>query len=517
MFFNTAHNSFLVFFRFKPICFDPRAESISTNTYQLHRLTKNENIFYSAFSKYKKLVRVQRLYPFTKNLVNNQTAAPQQHIFQVSELNQKVRMMLEGEFMNVWISGEISNFVKASSGHWYFSLKDKRAQIKGAMFKGNNRSVRATISEGAQVLVRGRISLYEPRGDYQLIVEMMEPAGEGLLKQQFEQLKQNLAQMGLFDQDVKRPIPVSPKRVGIITSPTGAAIHDILTVLQRRSPQTEVIIYPTMVQGEHAAQNIIWAINAANHRQEVDVLIVGRGGGSLEDLWSFNDEALAHTIYNSTLPIISAVGHEVDVSISDFVADLRAPTPSAAAEIVSTDNTELKNKTTQLYSRLLMAYANQHKNRKANLLNLNKTLSLLHPSHKIRLSQQLVDELQLRMNALVQSNITGAKHKLNLNKETLLANTPKHQLQAAINKQSQLSHNLHQSFNSYLHRQKNRFANNAEKLNLVSPLATLQRGYAITTDEQGKVITHTNQVQPNQKLNIKVSDGDIKVIAKGNN
>lgn len=435
----------------------------------------------------------------------------QQKIFQVSELNQKVRMMLESEFVNVWITGEISNFIKASSGHWYFSLKDKKAQIKGAMFRGNNRTVRANIMEGSQVLVRGRISLYEPRGDYQLIVEMMEPAGEGLLKQEFEQLKIKLSQMGLFDQDVKRPIPPSPKRVGVITSPTGAAIHDIITVLQRRSPQTQVIVYPTMVQGEHAAANLIWAIEAANYRKEVDVLIVGRGGGSLEDLWPFNDEALAHTIYNSALPIISAVGHEVDVSISDFVADLRAPTPSAAAELVSTDNSELTNKVTQLYSRLLMAYANQHKNRKLGLIKLNKSLSLLHPSHQVQLAQQKTDELQLKLTSCINNKLAQANHRHAVNKELLLANTPKHQVEQAANKQFELTRRLKQSIQQNLQQQHNRFAKNIEKLNIVSPLATLERGYSITQTTDGKVISKVEQAKQQQQLNIKLSDGDIKV------
>lgn len=438
-------------------------------------------------------------------------ATNQQKIFQVSELNQKVRLMLEAEFVNVWITGEISNFIKASSGHWYFSLKDKKAQIKAAMFKGNNRAVRANIAEGSQVLVRGRISLYEPRGDYQLIVEMMEPAGEGLLKQEFEQLKVKLAQMGLFDQDVKRPIPQSPKRVGVITSPTGAAVHDIITVLERRSPQTEVVVYPTMVQGEHAADNLIWAIEAANYRQEVDVLIVGRGGGSLEDLWPFNNEALAHTIYNSALPIISAVGHEVDVSISDFVADLRAPTPSAAAELVSSDNSELVNKVTQLYSRLLMAYANQHKTRKLDLIKLNKSLSLLHPSHQVQLAQQKTDELQLKLTSLINNKLAQAKHQSAVTQELLLANTPKHKLAQAHNKQQDLARRLKQSIEFNLQQQQHKFARNVEKLNIVSPLATLNRGYSIAQDEAGKVISKVEQVHDKQQLKIKLSDGDINV------
>jgi len=420
-------------------------------------------------------------------------------------------MLLEAEFMNVWITGEISNFVRASSGHWYFSLKDNRAQIKGAMFKGNNRNVRAQIGDGSQVLVRGRLSLYEPRGDYQLIVETMEPAGEGLLKQEFEKLKFRLAEMGLFDQDVKRPIPDSPKRVGVITSPTGAAIHDILTVLNRRSPQTEVIVYPTMVQGEHASENIIWAINAANYRNEVDVLIVGRGGGSLEDLWSFNDEALAHTIYNSALPIISAVGHEVDVSISDFVADLRAPTPSAAAEIVSTDNSELKQKTTQFYSRLLMAFANGLKNRKQQFSGLKQALNLLHPNHQIRMAQQRNDELQLRLNALMQTKLSQSNQDHSLLQQKLVNQSPQRKIQLAETQLRQKHQALVTRFESAWQKQNTRFGNLVEKLNIVSPLATLQRGYAIASKEDGTIVNKVAQVQGGDVMKIKVADGDIKV------
>lgn len=419
-------------------------------------------------------------------------------------------MMLEGEFLNIWISGEISNFVRASSGHWYFSLKDQKAQIKGAMFKGNNRSVSAPIDNGSQVLVRGRLSLYEPRGDYQLIVEFMEPAGEGQLKQQFEQLKHQLAQMGLFDQDVKQPIPVSPKRIGLVTSPTGAAVHDILTVLRRRSPQTEVVIYPTMVQGQQAPDNIIWAINTANVRQEVDVLIVGRGGGSLEDLWAFNDEGLAHTIYNSGLPVISAVGHEVDVSIADFVADLRAPTPSAAAEIVSADNTERLAQLQQLRNRLIRAYAHQHQANKNQHNQLKRSLSLLHPSYQLRLAQQQTDELNLALNRALQSKLQVAHQRLEMNQERLLSQSPKHRLNLAKQKLEQINDALPKLVQRHLIEARQRANANAEKLNIVSPLATLTRGYSITTTSDNKVITSKSTVTADQTINIKVADGDFK-------
>lgn len=437
-------------------------------------------------------------------------SATQQKIYQVSELNQKVRMMLEGEFVNIWISAEISNFIRASSGHWYFSLKDNRAQIKAAMFKGSNRSVRGVIDNGSQVLVRGRISLYEPRGDYQFIVETMEPAGEGLLKQEFEALKLKLTQMGLFDQDVKRPIPKNPKRVGVITSPTGAAVHDILTVLKRRSPQTEVIIYPTMVQGEHAAANLIWAIDAANYRQEVDVLIVGRGGGSLEDLWSFNDEALAHTIYNSALPIISAVGHEVDFSISDFAADLRAPTPSAAAELVSADLSELNEKISRLYSRLLLAYGNQHKDHKLHLAKLNKTLSLLHPSHKIQLSQQKTDELQMRMSKVMMAKINTEKSRVANNQQRLIANSPVKTINEHKRWLIELKRDLTTSVARNLENAQKQFANVSQKLHIVSPLATLDRGYSITMKQDGQVVKQPSDVTAGDTLTIKLADGQVK-------
>lgn len=441
-------------------------------------------------------------------------SSPQQKIYQVSELNQKVRMMLEAEFVNVWISAEISNLVRASSGHWYFSLKDNRAQIKAAMFKGNNRSVRGAIDNGSQVLVRGRISLYEPRGDYQFIVETMEPAGEGLLKQQFEALKLKLGQMGLFDQDVKRPIPQNPKRVGVITSPTGAAVHDILTVLKRRSPQTEVIVYPTMVQGEHAAQNLIWAINAANYRQEVDVLVVGRGGGSLEDLWSFNDEALAHTIYNSALPIISAVGHEVDFSICDFVADLRAPTPSAAAELVSTDMTDVIEKVNRLYSRLLLAYTHNYKSQKQQLSELNKSLSLLHPSHKIQLSQQKTDELQMRMTRIVQTQLNTQARRVEHAQQRLLSHNPTNLIKNEQQKLIDMQHSLQSLLVRRFERAQQRFEKVTEKLNIVSPLATLGRGYAIAMKDNGEVIKSPKQVAAGENINIRLTNDSINVIVK---
>ncbi|OIV45744.1 exodeoxyribonuclease VII large subunit, partial [Sodalis sp. TME1] len=280
---------------------------------------------------------------------------PTSLIFTVSRLNKTVRELLEGEMGQVWLTGEISNFSQPASGHWYFTLKDDRAQVRCAMFRNTNRRTTFSPRNGQQVLVRATLTLYEPRGDYQLIAESMQPAGDGLLQQQFEQLKQQLSDEGLFSQQYKQPLPSPARRVGVITSASGAALHDILQVLKRRDPSLPVVVYPTAVQGQEAPAQIVRAIETANRRAECDVLIVGRGGGSLEDLASFNDERVARAIFASRLPVVSAVGHETDVTIADFVADLRAPTPSAAAELVSRNQLELLRQLQSQRQRLEMA------------------------------------------------------------------------------------------------------------------------------------------------------------------
>ena len=274
------------------------------------------------------------------------------NILTVTKLNRLARTILESEIGLVWLSAEVSNFVAASSGHWYFTLKDNKAQVRAAMFKNANRSVRVRPKEGDRILVRASVGLYEPRGDYQLIVEHLESDGEGQLKLAYEALKQTLMAEGLFDAQNKKPLPHTIQKVGIITSASGAAIHDALTVFKRRSPATQIVIYPAMVQGELAAGQLINALNKANMRNEVDVVLLTRGGGSLEDLWCFNDEQLARCIAASAIPVVSAVGHEVDMTIADFVADLRAPTPSAGAELLSRDQSALRQQLAQQVSQL---------------------------------------------------------------------------------------------------------------------------------------------------------------------
>ncbi len=438
----------------------------------------------------------------------------QQHILQISELTKKVRFLLESELNTVWLTGEISNFIAASSGHWYLSLKDAKSQVKCAMFKGSNRRVRLTSGakpqNGQQVLVRAKVSLYEPRGDFQLIIEHMEDAGTGLLRQQFEQLKNKLHAQGLFDISHKQAIPSQINRVGIVTSPTGAAVKDILTVLKRRNPTINVVIYPALVQGEYAQGDIYHAINSANIRQECDVLIVGRGGGSLEDLWPFNEESVVQAIYNSHIPVISAVGHEVDTTLSDYVADLRAATPSAAAELVSSDSNAILSTVLSLKQRLIHAQQSKLIDLTQQKTYLQHRLSQVHPEQQLQLQQQKADELTMRLKQAINRNMQEIKSRpIQLN-QRLLQQSPTKALQQQHYNLEQHRQRLSQAIKKTLQRKSERFANVIEQLQLVSPLATIARGYSITRDTDNRVITKTNQVKSNQEINIQLTDGTLK-------
>jgi len=430
------------------------------------------------------------------------------NILTVSKLNRLARSVLETKIGQIWLSAEISNFVAASSGHWYFTLKDDRAQVKGAMFKGANRKVHQKPKEGDKVLVKANISLYEPRGDYQIIVEHMEPEGEGQLKQQFEMLKQQLASEGIFAQKFKKPIPEIVLKVGIVTSPTGAALHDILTVLQRRNPAIEVVIYPSQVQGDIAVSLICAAITQANLRNEVDVLIVGRGGGSLEDLWSFNSEQVARTIFASSIPIISAVGHEIDVSIADFVADMRAPTPSVAAELVSQDQSTLRNKTLILQDKLLKAFhrlqqelIHQHQAVKQRLLQN-------HPQKQLEQKSQYVDQLQYTLQSAIKQKLTQAKQQQEHMQNRLSLSSPQQLLQRHQLRLQELQAKLQRSCQQLVDIKQQKLFNNMHLLDTVSPLATLARGYSISF-KQGNIVKSTQQVQVSDLLVTRLADGEI--------
>ncbi|MCE6963468.1 exodeoxyribonuclease VII large subunit [Enterobacter sp. MW07] len=436
-------------------------------------------------------------------------------IFTVSRLNQTVRLLLEQEMGQVWISGEISNFTQPSSGHWYFTLKDDTAQVRCAMFRNSNRRVTFRPQHGQQVLVRANITLYEPRGDYQIIVESMQPAGEGLLQQKYEQLKAKLSAEGLFDQQYKQPLPAPAHCVGVVTSKTGAALHDILHVLKRRDPSLPVIIYPTSVQGDDAPGQIVRAIELANARRECDVLIVGRGGGSLEDLWSFNDERVARAIFASTIPVVSAVGHETDVTIADFVADLRAPTPSAAAEVVSRNQLELLRQLQNGQQRLEMAMDYFLAERTRRFTQLQHRLHQQHPQLRLARQQTVLERLRQRMNVALEGQLKRATLRQQRVAQRLNQQNPQPKIYRAQTRIQQLEYRLAENLRARLSSTRERFGNAVTHLEAVSPLSTLARGYSVTTATDGKVLKQTQQVKAGDVLTTRLSDGWVESEVKG--
>ena len=432
---------------------------------------------------------------------------PTANIFTVSRLNTTVRQLLENEMGLVWLSAEISNFTQPSSGHWYFTLKDDGAQVRCAMFRNSNRRVTFRPQHGQQVLVRASITLYEPRGDYQLIVESMHPAGEGLLQQQFEQMKARLAAEGLFDQQCKQPLPDPARQVGVITSATGAALHDVLRVLHRRDPSLPVVIYPTAVQGADAPAAIVRAIELANQRDECDVLIVGRGGGSLEDLWSFNDERVARAIFASRLPIVSAVGHETDVTIADFVADLRAPTPSAAAELVSRNQVELLRRLQSQQQRMEMAMDFYLAEQQRRFTQIQHRLQQQHPQLRLARQQTTLFQLQRRLGEALDQRMRQANRQQDRLMQRLYAQQPQARILRAQQQLQQWHYRLQQGMEKQLNHNRQRFGTLAAQLESVSPLATLARGFSVTTDTQGQVIKQTGQLHTGDLLRTRLDDG----------
>ena len=426
----------------------------------------------------------------------------------VSELNSQVRRLLEMNYHNVRVVGELSSLSRPSSGHWYFTLKDSQAQIRCAMFRMQNQRITFQPQEGMKLLLRGRLSLYEGRGDYQLIVEHMSQAGAGDLQQQFERLKQQLAAEGLFEPMRKRSLPHQPQHIGIITSPTGAAVQDILTVLKRRFPIIPVTIIPTAVQGEQAKFQIVQALQQAQQSQLFDVLIVGRGGGSMEDLWPFNEEIVARAIANCTIPVVSSVGHEVDFTIADFVADYRAPTPSAAAEILSPDQYAIKQQLQQLSHRLqqLWTYRLQQQQQRLDYIQQR----LRHPKEQLQWQQQRLNALSFRLQQSIQLQIEQQRQQL-----TYLKKQPLHTLltQQINRKRQQLvqhSQRLVQQIQQKKQVAQFQLQYQAVKLNAMSPLNTLARGYAIVTTKSGDIIYNSEQVSVNDIVNIQLHQGSLR-------
>ncbi len=443
--------------------------------------------------------------------MNNPFASEQPPpLLTVSQLNRQAKTLLESHFDFVWVEGEVSNFVKPSSGHWYFSLKDGNAQVRCAMFSTRNQRVKFTPANGDAIRLRCRVSLYEGRGEFQLLVEHLEHAGAGALQVAFEKLKARLLAEGLFDPARKQGLPVSVSQLGVITSPTGAAIHDILTVLRRRCPGIAVLLLPVAVQGEGAAAQIASAIERANRWQRegkihLDALIVGRGGGSLEDLWAFNEEIVARAIASSALPIVSAVGHEVDFSIADMVADYRAPTPSAAAELLSPDQREWHQRlqaVDQVLARLIqrkLADATTH------LSHLRQRLK--HPGAQLREQAQRVDDLEQRL-LLAQKNLLLRHHATRaLLESQLLARSPLSRLQQLQRDTRQWRKRMDAALHQTLHQSANRLAHLAQMLDSLSPLGTLQRGYAIVTDSSGSVVRDANKVSIGDEVEARLANG----------
>lgn len=442
----------------------------------------------------------------------------QEHtIFTVSQLNAEVRGLLEETFPYVWVEGEISNFAAPASGHWYFSLKDANAQVRCAMFRGNQRKLGFTPKDGTHVLIKARVSLYDARGDYQLIAEFMEERGEGKLRRAFEALKKKLEVAGLFNDEHKKSLPDYPSCIGVITSPTGAAIRDILHVLERRYPCASVIIYPTLVQGATAAPAIVKALQTANHRNECDVLILARGGGSLEDLWPFNEEIVAQAIYESTLPIISGIGHEVDFTIADFVADVRAPTPSAAAEIATPDQAELAETIAHQHQQIQRAMTRKFNTLKQQLDWTQKQLAQLHPKRKLTDKMQRLDFCELTLLQLLSRKISSHVNNVqNFDKRLQHISPAKRVL--TLQHQLQLSlQTLQSSIASRISRHTTALGNAAATLDALSPLATLNRGFAIAT-QHGKVLRDATTVKINDDITVRLTKGtlicDVKHITK---
>ncbi len=438
---------------------------------------------------------------------------PSRDVYTVSRLNAEARAVLEGSFPLLWVEGEISNLARPASGHWYFSLKDSAAQVRCAMFRQRNQLLRFKPQDGMHVLLRVRISLYEGRGEFQLIAEHMEEAGSGALQRAFEMLKLRLQNEGLFDAARKRPLPRLPRRIGVVTSPTGAAIRDILTVLARRFPAIPVVIYPVPVQGTGAGEQIAAAIRRAGERDECAVLIVGRGGGSLEDLWAFNEEVVARAIHASPLPVVSAVGHEVDFTIADFVADMRAPTPSAAAELLSPDRAEMHNQLLQLRLRLARSFQRQMLHKKRALEAAEKRLK--HPGRRLQEIGQRVDEMEQRLTRARHNLLRHAAARLAALHARLERHTPLYRVQALQARRNELQRRLHSATAQHLERMNRRLAQAAHALDTVSPLATLSRGYAIVTAADGSVLRTAAHTAPGAQVQARLGQGRLLCRVEG--
>lgn len=426
-----------------------------------------------------------------------------------SQLNGEIRHVLERGFPLLWVEGEISNLARPGSGHLYFSLKDAQSQIRCAMFRNRNLLLRFAPGNGMHVLLRARISVYEPRGEYQLMVEHMEEAGHGALQRAFDELKAKLQAEGLFDAARKRPLPRLPRTIGLVTSPSGAAIRDILITLRRRYPLARVIIYPSQVQGADAPSQLIRALAAAGRRAECDVLILARGGGSLEDLMAFNDEGVARAVAASPIPVVCGVGHEVDFSIADFVADVRAPTPTGAAELVAPDISDWERALRQMANRLGDIMARRLHRDGERRAWLQGRLQQQHPGRKLAQQAQRLDELELRLARAFLVDLRHRKHAVDALGGRLRERSPLHRVENLRERHVSLARRLARAGTDMLATRRQHLGAMSRALNAVSPLATLGRGYAIITDaESGRVLTKVKDIHDGRNVTARLQDGE---------
>jgi exodeoxyribonuclease VII large subunit len=440
------------------------------------------------------------------------TSTPQtsRKILTVSQLNRETSALLSEHFFSVWVEGEVSNLSMPSSGHVYFSLKDARAQIRCALFVMQRRRMTFKLENGQHIVVKGQVGLYEPRGDYQLIVDHVEPAGEGDLRRAFEFLKLKLSQQGLFDAAHKQSLPVLPKTIGVITSPTGAAIRDIITVLRRRFPAVPVLIYPVAVQGIRAKYEIAAALAIANQHVQCDVLILARGGGSLEDLSAFNEETVVRAVFASKIPIVAGIGHETDVTLTDFVADLRAATPSAAAEHATPDQQECLKRFMAIEARLQQLLSGKLANQKQRLAGLSRHLQSLHPKQKLLANAQRIDDLEGRLLRMMQAKLRTYSQVVETNAAKLRLHTPTVLINSHKQHQVYLENRLQQAMQAKLEQCKQHILNTSQTLHTLSPLATLNRGYAIASlFVSGQLIRTTGQVKVGDMISIRLAQGQL--------
>ena len=436
-------------------------------------------------------------------------AQPPRHILTPSTLNRLVRGLLEDALPLVWIEGELSNVARPASGHLYFTLKDSGAQVRCAMFKPKTSWLRFKPADGMQVLVRARVGLYEPRGEFQLVAEHMEPAGEGALQREFERLKAQLDAEGLFAQERKRPLPKFARRIGVITSATGAAIRDVLSVLGRRWPLVDVDVLPVPVQGREAPPAIVSMLRKASASGRYDVLLLTRGGGSLEDLWAFNDEQVARAIHASAVPVVSAVGHEIDFSIADFVADLRAPTPSAAAELLVPDARAQQRHLDQLRQRIVAIQERRLQARIQRLDHLLVRLQAQRPQARLARDRERLLQLHRRLLGVRATHIGQLTARLGHVHARLLAHHPRQQLALSRQRIEQYTQQLRRLVEHKLERERLNLQQTARAMHAVSPLATLERGYAILFDAEGKVLRSVQNVQVDAPLRARLADGEL--------